>query len=258
MAELKNINIEFLRPGDNQPRYIFDNNKIQELALSIKRNGIVQPIVVKKKPHENLYEIVAGERRWRAAQYIKLKQVPCIVRELSDEQTAEIAAVENINREDLSPIEEAKAFLNIISKFNYTHDKLAEAIGCSRVKITNSIRLLKLTDEIQELISRKVLSEGHGKVIANLEKDKQNYISTKCIKNNWSVRRLEQHIQSNNKRHQYKDEDIDINNLNIKLSEHLGCPTDIKSKGIKGVISIQYDNLEILGHILDKINFSYD
>ena len=191
---LQYIPIEYLSRGKFQPRVVFSKDSLQELATSISSNGLLQPIVVKK--HDtNKYEIIAGERRWRASQQIGLDKVPCIVNEFNDEQTAAASLAENINRENLNPIEEAQAYHRLISTFKYSHEEVAAITGKSRAKITNSLRLLNLHPSVIQMIINKEISEGHGKTIAGITIEKQYQIAQHCKHQQLSVRQLEKYIK---------------------------------------------------------------
>src|SRR5215208_3302358 len=188
---LKYLDIDMLTRGRYQPRQEFDPEKLQELADSIKStDGLLQPIVVRPIAN-NRYEIVAGERRWRAAQLAKLTEVSCLVFEYSDEQALQAAIVENISRTDLNPIEEARAYQRLIDEFHYLHEEVAASVGKSRVAITNSLRLLKLDPLIQNYLIKGQLTEGHGKILASLSLLHQISLANLCVEKVWNVRKLE-------------------------------------------------------------------
>ena len=167
LTQVKQIPIEFLQRGKFQTRVEFSKIELQELSDSIKANGLVQPIVVREKSNNN-YEIIAGERRWRAAQMAGLANISCIIRKYNDEQAAAVTAVENLNRVDLNPIEEAHAFEKLMLDYNYSHEEIAAAVAKSRSKITNSLRLLSLPLVAKQAIITGELSEGHAKILAGL------------------------------------------------------------------------------------------
>lgn len=205
-SELKNIPIEYLKPGKYQTRQVFDQESLQELAESIKSEGLIQPIIVRpisdgdngkkefekeeKEGHKKYrrYEIVAGERRWRAAQLAKLEMVPCLINHYSDKQVAAITPIENVQRKDLNPIEEAFAYQHLIDEFAYIHEEVAIAVGKSRTKITNLLRLLRLDTRVQELLILGDLNEGHGKIIAGLPYNLQYELAKKSAEQNWSLK----------------------------------------------------------------------
>ena len=193
-AELKQIAIDCLSRGKFQPRRVFAQAALQELADSIKSSGLIQPIVVRPIDEQH-YEIVAGERRWRAAQLAGLDYVTCLVKSFNDEQTAAVSTIENVQREDLNPIEEAKAYQRLIDDFSYLHEEVAAMVGKSRARITNSLRLLRLDEAVQQLLIDGDLSEGHGKAIAGLSLPLQRELAMAAVKQGWSVRKLEQHVK---------------------------------------------------------------
>jgi len=270
-AELKNIPIEHLKPGRYQTRRIFDREALQELAESIKAEGLIQPIIVRPISNSsNKYEIVAGERRWRAAQLANLDMVSCLVSHYSDEQVAAITPIENVQRENLNPVEEALAYQHLIEEFNYIHEEVAIAVGKSRSKITNLLRLLNLDVRVQELLVSGDLTEGHGKVIAGLPYNLQYKISKKSADQKWSSRRLEQEVKRlqagdspnlfvvNNEKN--KKNDPDIRALENLISHQLGSEVKIEVDLNKnsGWLKVRYFNDEILAGILDRLGIKYD
>ncbi len=253
-AELKDISIENLTRNRFQPRQYFDDECLQEMAQSIRSSGIVQPIVVRPLKEKDSYEIVAGERRWRAAQMVGLHKVSCLINHYTDDQSAEIAMVENVNRVDLNPIEEALAYQRLIDQFGYSHDEISVAMGKSRTKITNALRLLKLQPQLQEWLIGGKLSEGHGKCLAGLNKTDQLDLAKKIISRGWSVRKLENQIKKllQEKDYAHPERDPNIKSLEKKLSEHVGCRTSIDFSEGKGQVKIDFQNLDILEGILSK------
>ncbi|MGE3919400.1 MAG: ParB/RepB/Spo0J family partition protein [Gammaproteobacteria bacterium] len=254
--ELKQLPIDKLVRGRFQPRKQFTEEGLQELAESIKSSGLIQPIVVRPKSDDH-YEIVAGERRWRAAQLAGLDVIPCLVNKYSDEQTAAVATIENVNRIDLNPIEEAQAYQRLMEDFQYVHDEIAAVVGKSRTKITNSLRLLKLDDSIQKMLIDGLLSEGHGKVLAALSNKLQRELAQKCISYGWSVRKIEQEAKKQQlKPSTINDEsDPDVVHLEKALSDHVGCNVKIDFENTKGQLKIDFHNLEILEGIMEKMGF---
>ena len=246
------IPVEQLIPGKYQPRRIFTAESLQELAKSIAANGLVQPIVV--RPSHPYYEIVAGERRWRAAQLAGLNEVDCLVKSYSDAQAAEVATVENVNREDLNPVEEATAYQRLYEDFNYSHDEIAAVVGKSRAKITNQLRLLKLVESVQQLIIEGELSEGHGKILAGLDPTAQRALANRCVAKKWSVRNLERHIKTDPiENHQHRD--INVEYLERSLSEHIGSRVAIACKQQGGQLLIDFYDNEVLAGILQKLGY---
>jgi len=257
---LKEIPVEYLRRGKYQPRVDFDPDALNELAASIVRTGIIQPIFV--RPIENnQYEIIAGERRWRAAQIAGLDSVPCLIKDISDEDAIAATTIENIQRQDLNPIEEAQAYQRMVNEFDYKHEEIASIIGKSRPKISNLIRLLTLDPRAQKVIIEERLSEGHAKVIAGQPIQEHITLAMKSVKNKWSVRQLEQYIKNDSEDSPImKRQDPNIKRLEQTISDYLG--TQVKLNADKpsggGWLSIHYHDLEILAGILDKIGVEYD
>ena len=238
-----------------QPRTHFCEEAIEELAKSIKQNGILQPIVVRPTAQHSTYEIIAGERRWRAAQKIGLSEIDCLINSYTDKQAAAAAAIENLNRADLNPIEEAYAYQRLIEQFQISHEEVAATMGKSRTKITNSLRLLSLDRKVTEMIIDGLISESHGKIIAGVEKNKQFKIATKCIAKNLSVRQLENLTKKISVNKTTSSKSIEITSLENKLSEYIGSPTEISYKNGQGNIKIFFQDLDILDGILEKIKF---
>lgn len=253
------IDINLIKSNEEQPRRSFDDEKILELAESIKSNGIIQPLVLKKVNNE--YIIVAGERRWRAAKLIGLKEVPAIIMNLTEKQILEISLIENIQREDLNSIEEALAYKRLINDFNLTQEELSKRIGKSRVTITNTLRLLNLSEDVQQYIIEGVISEGHGRALLGITDSKvQCELAQSVIDDKLSVRELEILIRklktsptrsksksSNETNPYYKD-------ITYKLENYFGTKVNITNKNNKGKIEIEYYSEEDLQRILEIIN----
>lgn len=260
---LQTIPIEFLKPGRFQPRQQFDPEALQELADSIKAmGGLLQPIVVRELKN-NQFEIVAGERRWRAAQLAQLHEVNCLIHNYSDEQALQAALIENLMRANLNPIETAQAYQRMIEEFHYLHDEIALALGKSRVSVTNTLRLLKLHPDIQTAIANQQLSEGHGKLLAGLDWEAQKKLGTDCIHKQYTVRKLELLIKkyqtqiSLSTNSLYSDQQRE--HLESALSDHVGnrVGVDYHMQG-GGNLSIRFNNIDELEGIFDKIGFIYD
>ena len=252
------ISIHDVKPNANQPRKVFDEEKIAELAASIKENGIIQPLIVRKKGKG--YEIVAGERRWRASVKAELKEVPCIVRELDDEQNMLLAIVENMQREDLNPMEEAEGLNQMIAAYGLTQEQVSRSIGKSRPYIANSLRLLKLPAEIQDMISEGNLSAGHGRALVSVpDEARQTEIARKILKDGLSVRETEKLAAEKDeprKRRTRKPKDPDVARVEADLKEALGTRVNIKKTGRKGKIEIEFfsrDELERLIEMLESL-----
>lgn len=192
--EIRDIEIDLIRPGHQQPRTTFDPSKLNELAQSIRTSGIIQPLLV--RPHGGLYELVAGERRWRAAQLAGLARVPAIIREIPDDKLLELALIENIQRQELNPIEEANAYKRLIDSLGLTQEEVAQRVGRDRTFVTNYLRILKLPSEIQLLLEGEKLSFGHARALLGLaDVILQRRFAQKIVKHNWSVRETERRIK---------------------------------------------------------------
>ena len=247
------MDIESLTPNLFQPRKNFDKDKMEELKESIKKHGIIQPIVVRKIA--NGYETVAGERRLKAAKEIGLKKIPAIIKSINNEKSLEIALVENIQREDLNPVEQANAFKRLIDEFKLTQQELAEATGKSRALVTNTIRLLKLNPEIQKNISEGKISFGHAKLLLSIEDEEvQKAVCDRIIANDLSVRDTERLIKNIEKvqKKQFKVKNITIERfpeVEGKLRDILGTKISILYDGKKGNISIEFYSKEDLRRI---------
>jgi len=258
---LQNIAIELLVRGKYQPRQHFDAEKLRELADSIKSTGgLLQPILVRPL-NKGTYEIVAGERRWRAAQLAGLSEVSCLVCLYTDEQALQAAIVENISRSDLNPIEEAQAYQRLIDEFQYLHEEVAASVGKSRVAITNSLRLLKLDERVQHLLINGELSEGHGKILASLESHQQIELAERCVQKGWNVRKMEVEAkklqQINNTDGKYSD--ANLKRLEIALSEHIGNRVQLsyEERG-GGYLQIRFNNIDELEGHFEKMGFKLE
>jgi ParB family transcriptional regulator, chromosome partitioning protein len=258
--ELKSLSIDQLVRGQYQPRRHFDPTQLQELAESIKTTGgLLQPIVV-RPTSANRYEIVAGERRWRAAQIAGLTEISCLVSRYTDEQALQASIIENINRADLNPIEEAEAYQRLIEEFHYLHEEVAAALGKSRTAITNSLRLLKLDPRVQTLLIEGKLSEGHGKILAGLDVRHQVQLAELCIQKNWSVRKIESEakkLQSPDTSSRYSD--VNLKQLETALSDHIGNPVEIdyETRG-GGYMRIRFNNIDELEGHFARLGFKLD
>jgi len=253
---VQEISLNELRPNPYQPRKFFDEEAIEELKLSILEHGILQPIIVRKSIKG--YEIVVGERRYRAAKEAKLKSIPAVVRQLSEQQMMELAVLENLQREDLSPIEEGHAYQTLMKKLKLTQEELAKRLGKSRPHIANHVRLLSLPKTVQNYISDGKISMGHGRALLGLKnKDKLPAIVDKIIKDGLNVRQLEQLIQllNENVSRETKKEKPTAKNVFIKeqesfLRERFGTTVHIKQKKNKGKIEIEFFSEDDLTRIL--------
>ena len=245
-----------------QPRKIFNEEALKELAESIKEHGIIQPIVVRKK--EKKYEIIAGERRFRAAKLAGLKEVPAIVKEMTEQQMMEVAILENLQREDLTPIEEAEAYSSLIDNLNFTQDALAKRLGKSRPHIANHIRLLQLPEDVRQLMNEGVLSMGHGRALLGLkDKGRIAEVAQKVIAQSLNVRQLESLVHQVNEgvSHGTKEKakkDIFVQATESQLREYFGTSVQVKKQKNKGKIEIEFYSEDDLERILDILNVKLD
>lgn len=254
--QVRTLGVELLHRGQYQPRRDFDQAALQELAESIKTQGIIQPILVRRVAHEN-YEIIAGERRWRAAQLAGLAEVPVIIRDISDRSAMAVSLIENIQREDLNPLEESMALHRLLEEFNLTHDQIAETVGKSRVTVTNLLRLIKLTPEVKTFLQQGDLQMGHARALLSLEGQSQISAAKIIVAKELSVREAEilvRRLLSNTPVVQKPAVDPNVKRLEMKLSEKLGAKITIQSnpKG-KGKIEINFNSLDELDGILEHI-----
>lgn len=257
------IKIEEIEPNRRQPRKNFDEDSLHELADSIKQFGIIQPLVVQKSDND-IYEIIAGERRWRAARIAGLKEVPVIIKDYSPMESVEIALIENIQREDLNPIEEAMAFQRLIEEFGLKQDEAAEKVAKSRTAVTNSLRLLKLDDRVKQMIIDDMITSGHGRALLAIEDKEEQYLTaTKIFDHKMSVRETEKLVKSlaKNKDITEKAKVIDEESLIIlksmedRIKTIVGTKVTIKGKANnKGKIEIEYYSLDELERIMDVFN----
>ncbi|MDK2827640.1 MAG: ParB family transcriptional regulator, chromosome partitioning protein [Clostridium butyricum] len=254
------IPLNEIRNDNNQPRKAFDNDKIAELTESIKTHGIIQPLILRKSD-DGLYVIVAGERRWRAAKMAGLKDVPAIVMELSEKDVLEISLIENIQRQDLNPIEEASAYKKLLSDFNLTQEDLSKRIGKSRTAITNTMRLMNLDIRVQQYIIEGIITEGHGRALLGIkDKEIQYELSQKVIDENLSVRELERLVKRilEGKTAEKKETNNELNpyykEIKNQLQSYFGTKVNISNKNNKGKIEIEYYSEDDLQRILDIID----
>jgi ParB family chromosome partitioning protein len=255
------VSIHFLKPNKFQPRKNFDKKQLDELAQSIKSRGILQPIVVRGSD-ENTFEIIAGERRWRAAQLAQLHEVPIVKLEIDDALAAEFAVLENIQREGLNALEEANGFEMLINKFSYTQDKLSEMIGKSRTHITNTLRLKKLPEQIQDMIISGILTPGHARTLIDIPNNLE--LAMTIANNNLSVRQAEFLVkktsptQSSDKRKASRDQDPNISSLVSDMQNKTGMTVRIVDKKLRGgTISFDYKNPSQLDYLIKAIKEKY-
>lgn len=255
------IAIDKLKPGQYQPRQVFTKESLQELAISIKANGILQPITARKKGDQ--FEIIAGERRWRAAQAAGLHEVPVILREFKDQEVLELALVENIQREDLNPVEEAEAYQRLIQEFSLSQQQVADKVGKDRATVANSVRLLALPADVLKMISTQELNVGHAKVLLSLpNKEKQLALAKQTLKEKLSVRKLEKIVQQAMQpaTAPSPQEKIDdnvmarlISGISEELQKRLGTKVGIDYNQGKGKISINFYSDDELSQIVERI-----
>ncbi len=251
------VKITKVEPNRNQPRKKFDEDSLQELADSIKIHGVLFPILVVDRG--SYYEIVAGERRWRAAKMAGLKEVPVIIRDYTEKQIAEISLIENIQRTDLNPIEEAMAYKSLIDEYNYKQDELAERVSKSRTTITNSMRLLKLTQNVQDMIVDDLISAGHARALLSIDNpDEQYELAQRVMDEKLSVRDIEKIVKAKNKpaKEKKKNEKQEAlyHDIEEKLKASLGTKVTIAAKGDNmGKIEIDFYNQDDLQKIMDLL-----
>ena len=247
-----------LYPNKFQPRKIFDENSLNDLEKSIKERGIIQPIIVRKSDENSKYEIIAGERRWLAAQKAGLHEVPVVVTEADDLKSLEFAIVENVQRNDLNPLEEAQGYQRLINDFAYDQEKVSKFIGKSRSYITNCLRILTLPNDVLSLIETKKISAGHAKILVGLEN--ASFVAHKIIEKKLSVRQSENFVKMFKKKKGSYINLIDpnIQNLEKSISEKIGLNVSIKNnKKNKGTITFAYHDVEQLNKIIDIIKSNY-
>ena len=242
-----------------QPRKTFDEKNLDELANSIKERGVIQPIIVRKSEDQrNKYEIIAGERRWLAAQNAGLHEVPVVVTEANDLKSLEFAIVENVQRQDLNPIEEAQGYQRLINEFSYDQEKVAKFIGKSRSHVTNCLRLLSLPREVTELVESNKISQGHAKILVGLQN--AYFLARKIIDKGLSVRQTELLVRifKNKKIPKHTSKDPNLKKLESTITDKTGLNVTIKNKkNNTGSISFEYKNLEQLNRILELIKSNY-
>ena len=255
----KNLPISSLVRNKYQPRKKFDEVSLEELTNSIRERGIIQPIIVRESSDkEDKFEIIAGERRWQAAQYAGLHQVPVIVINVDNLKSLELAIVENVQRKDLNPIEEAEGYKKLIDEFSYDQDKVSKFIGKSRAHISNCLRLLSLPKEIIELIIEEKLSQGHAKILVGL--DNANSLAKKIISKKLSVRQAENlvRILKSNSNHYSKKKDPNIASLEKELTDKIGMRVYVKNKrNNSGIISLEYKAADQLDRLVEIIKQNY-
>ena len=255
---LRTLNVAQLEPGKYQPRSHMDDASLQTLAESIKTQGIMQPILVREISSDK-FEIIAGERRWRASKIVGLEQIPVLVRDIADEAALAMALIENIQRENLNPLEEAQGIKRLIDEFAMTHEKAAEAVGRSRVAVSNLLRLLLLCSQVQEMLMQNKLDMGHARALIGLDPAQQVMLANKIIQQNLSVREVESLVKnlssSVKPKLQKTNTNRDVMALQNTLSEKIGASVSISAKANgSGTLKINYSNLDQLDEIIKKIS----
>ena len=254
-----NLSLADIVPNKYQPRKNFDEENLNDLVNSIKERGVIQPIIVRKSNTSNSkYEIIAGERRWLAAQKAGLHEIPVVVTDADDLKSLEFAIVENVQRHDLNPLEEAQGYKRLIDEFAYDQDKVSKFIGKSRSYISNSLRLLSLPKEVLDFVEQKKITAGHAKILVGL--DNATFLANKFIEKKLSVRQAENLVKifRKTKRNTSSKVDSNIRDLENSISEKIGLSVSIKNnKNNKGTISFYYKELDQLNKIIDIIKSGY-
>ena len=258
-SQKNRLGVSDLVPNKHQPRKTFDENSLNELTNSIKERGILQPIIVRRSnDKQTKFEIIAGERRWLAAQKAGLHDVPVVITEADDLRSLEFAIVENVQRHDLNPLEEAQGYKKLIEEFSYDQEKVSKFIGKSRSYISNALRLLSLPDEVIKLIENQKLSPGHAKILVGLEN--ANFIANKIIEKKLSVRQSENFVKifKNRKQKSSNTKDSNIMHLEMSIVNKIGLNVEIKNKkNNKGKITFEYKDLDQLNKIIDIVKRNY-
>lgn len=252
------VKLSMVEPNGEQPRKNFDEDSLLELAESIKQFGLLQPIIVQDR--KNHYEIIAGERRWRAAKMAGLKEIPVIIKNLTNQEIVEISLIENIQREDLNPIEEAQAYKRLLEEFNLKQDEVAERVSKSRTAVTNSMRLLKLCDEVQQMVVNEMISTGHARALLSIEDPEEQYmIAQKVFDEKMSVREVEKLVKDLHKpekapKKENKSLEVIYQNIENRLKESLGTKVSISPKNNgAGKIEIEFYNHDDLDRLMEQL-----
>lgn len=256
---LRHIPVEMIQRGTYQPRVHFEPEALQELAESIKAQGVVQPIVVRPLT-EGRFELIAGERRWRATQLAGLQEIPAVIKDLDDQAAAAVSLIENIQREDLNPLEESRALQRLIDEFEMTHLQVAETVSRSRASVTNLLRLKDLNEDVKTLVDEREIDMGHARALLALTGHEQSMLAKKAADLGWSVREIEKQVKRLlnppvKTSHTSASTDPDIKRLQEQVSERLGAPVHVEHKSDgKGKLVINYSSLDELDGILAKIH----
>jgi ParB family chromosome partitioning protein len=257
--ELRNLPLDMIQPGRYQPRSVFDEDRLAELADSIRAQGVVQPVVV-RPVGENQFELIAGERRWRAAQIAGIDTIPAVVRDVPDEVSVAMSLIENIQREDLNPLEEATALRRLIDDFQMTHQEAADAVGRSRAAVSNLLRLLELMQEVKDMIDLRLIEMGHARALLSLDQELQLQAAREVVQKRLSVRSTEdlvRHLKQSSKKKGTRRMDPDILSLQNRLGEALGTRVRIQHLASgKGKLVIAYNNSEEFAGILERLDLA--
>ncbi|QOC22677.1 ParB/RepB/Spo0J family partition protein [Wenzhouxiangella sp. AB-CW3] len=259
LTGLKELPLDVIEPGRYQPRSAMDPDRLQELSDSIREQGLVQPVVVRPLARKGRYELIAGERRWRACQMAGMETIPALVREVADEATLALALIENIQRENLNPLEEAAALKRLIEEFDLTHEQAATSVGRSRAAVTNLLRLLDMAPEVRELVDQRELDMGHARALLGLERNDQVRAAREVVEKALSVRQTEALVRrmreggkDNKKKPAAKS--ADIQRLEQELTETLCAPVSLRHQSSgKGQLNIRYTSLDELDGIIERL-----
>jgi ParB family chromosome partitioning protein len=258
LTGLRELPLDVIEPGRYQPRSAMDPDRLQELADSITEQGLVQPVVVRPLARQGRYELIAGERRWRACRMAGLETIPALVREIADEATLALALIENIQREDLNPLEEAVALRRLIEEFGLTHEQAARSVGRSRTSVTNLLRLMELAPEVREMVDHKQLDMGHARALLTLERSDQVRAAHEVVTRDLTVRQTEALVRrlrdgTPAKKPAAAKKSPEIERLEQELTETLCAPVTVKhSASGKGQVTIKYTSLDELDGLLER------
>lgn len=256
---LTSVPVRDIKPGRYQPRSQMDDESLQELAESIKAQGVIQPVIVREHGLSQ-YELIAGERRWRASQLAGLTEIPVVIKSIGDEAALAMGLIENIQRENLNPIEEAQGLRRLVDEFGLTHETVAKAVGRSRSAVSNSLRLLALPEPVQEMLFLRQLEMGHARALLPLPVMEQLALAQKAVKNGWSVREVErrsQLVQQAQQEKQPKTVNPDIRYLNEALTEKLGVRAEVQTgNGKRGKVVLHFDSPETFARLMRQLDVS--
>lgn len=253
---INDIEMDLIQPRPDQPRQNFDEESLRELSESIKQHGVLQPILL--RPLGGIYQIVAGERRWRAARLAELNTIPAVVKEMPDVQAAEISLVENLQRKDLNAVEEARALQKLSEEFNYTQEQLSNRLGKSRSHIANTIRLLSLPQKVLDMVEKGMISAGHARALVGLSQTEQYRMAAQIAGKGMSVRDIEEKVRKSKKAPQPDKATIEVLEIEERIQKHLSTKARIKTKKKGGVLEIPYFDEEDLERILEIIGIVLD